>query len=321
MLQTHRGSAAAAPAPAPAPGEMLMGFCRIWRVIGRREFGATSSSPCHWLGAICCSLGRELLAPPPLSFSCSAPLSPAAGPLPESRGLGGAGKPSLRSRERTGAGGRMVGVGTRPGPAPRTRRPDGPRGSLPGNSGEAPGPTTARGSLPPSRSQGRLGGQTWLQSWGREPRRPTGSRLTGGMRDSSPRGAGPGAVAEQWPRSAHQPRRANPRPPRARARACPCVCVRARACVRVCGTARAHGVLPLGAPSRGQSPPGTARRGGGGIPSLCPGGWDVCGMFGGSSGCQVVIGDRLQGKRQEAQARAFTQTQARGLTGTCRTSN
>lgn len=81
MLQTHRVLAAAAPASAPAPGEMLMGFCRLWRVIGRREFGATSSCRCHWLGAICCSLCRELLTPPPLPFS-SASLPPAAGPLP-----------------------------------------------------------------------------------------------------------------------------------------------------------------------------------------------------------------------------------------------
>lgn len=101
MLQTHRGSAAAAPAPAPAPGEMLMCFCRIWRVIGRREFGATSSSRCHWLGAICCSLCRELLAPPsPLflllrsSFPGRWPgarhpaASEALGSFPSSRGRG-----------------------------------------------------------------------------------------------------------------------------------------------------------------------------------------------------------------------------------------
>lgn len=78
MLQTHRGS----PAPAPASGEMLMGFCRLWRVIGQREFGATSSCRYHWLGAICCSLCRELLAPPPLPLSRSASLPPDAGPVP-----------------------------------------------------------------------------------------------------------------------------------------------------------------------------------------------------------------------------------------------
>lgn len=73
---------AAAPPPQRSPlREMLMGFCRRRRVIGRREFGATSSCGSHWLSAICCSLCRELLAPPPIPFS-SGSLPPASGPRP-----------------------------------------------------------------------------------------------------------------------------------------------------------------------------------------------------------------------------------------------
>lgn len=171
MLQTPRGSAAAA--PAPAPGEMLMGSCRIWRLIGRREFGATSSSPCHWLGAICCSLSRELLAPPPLSFSVSARLPPAAGPVP---------------------------------------------------------------GIP----------------------RPRGAREL----------AGPGAGGPHT----HQ----------------------VHVCARVCGPARAHAALPLGAPGRGQAPPGTARREG--ESSLCPRVWDVRArdVWGAPRVARLPLGDRLK---------------------------
>ena len=280
ILQTHRGSAAAAqaPAPAPAPGEMLMCFCRIWRVIGRREFGATSSSRCHWLGAICCSLCRELLAPPPVSFSFSAPLPPAAGPVPG----------TLRARRRSGAfpphAGedpvREWGVATRPGLAPDRRRTPGHRGSFPGNSGEAPGSTTPRSSVLSSRAQRRVGG-------GRDVASELGSRAkgAGGVPRGSPAGAGPGAAAEQWPCPAHQPRRANPslRNPRGLGAGgrhtclhihvcvCVCVCVRARACVRVYLHARR--VFRLGARSAGgshcQAPRWRVGVVGVGIPSLC----------------------------------------------------
>lgn len=112
MLQLHRGSSAAA----PAPGEMLMGVCKLWSVIGRREFGATSSCRCHWLGTICCSPCRELLAPPPIPFSLAS-LPPAAGPL----------SGTLRQRRHSGAfppedGENAVwewGVGTSPGLIPQ----------------------------------------------------------------------------------------------------------------------------------------------------------------------------------------------------------
>lgn len=240
MLQTHRGSAAAAPAPAPAPGEMLMGFCRIWRVIGRREFGATSSSRCHWLGAICCSLSREPLAPPPLSFSFSASLPRAPGPvpgIPRPRRRSGAFPPRAgedRGRE-WGAGGSHP-----PGTAPPTRRPDGPGGSLPGNSGEALGPSTSRGSLPPSRSQRRVGGQTSLRNRGPEPRGPPGSRLApqrargrGPLRNNGP-AALTGALAargSRGPRAGDRHTHAHPR-----------VCARVWTCTRArrCATGRAQ---------------------------------------------------------------------------------
>lgn len=108
MLQTHRVSAAAALASAPAPGEMLIGFCRLWRVIGRREFGATSSCRCHWLGAICCSPCRELLTPPPfllLGFSSTGRWASARHPA-DSGALGSvlSGRERETTRSRNGGG-------------------------------------------------------------------------------------------------------------------------------------------------------------------------------------------------------------------------
>lgn len=158
MLQTHRGSAAAA----PAPGEMLMGFCRRWRVIGQREFGATSSCRCHWLGAICCSLCRELLAPPPIPFF-SAPLPPAARPpSPAPRRLGGAEELSLRKTERAPSGnGGWVPAQAWP---PSTSRRDGHWGSFTENRREAMGVTPTHSSVPLSLPfpRGAWGEETWL---------------------------------------------------------------------------------------------------------------------------------------------------------------
>lgn len=159
MLQLHRGSAAAA----PALGEMLMGFCKLWSVIGRREFGATSSCRCHWLGAICCSPCRELLAPPPIPFSL-APLPPAAGPLsgtPRPRRHSGAFSPEAGEDAVREWGG---------GYQPRT---DPPALSDWMDTGEVSQETVERprgrpvGTTPscfPSRSQRRVRGKTWLRT-------------------------------------------------------------------------------------------------------------------------------------------------------------
>lgn len=125
MLQTHRGLAAAAPASAPAPGEMLMGFCRPWRVIGRREFGATSTAVAigSAQSAVLC---RELPTPPPLS-----PRLPllAAGPPPG----------TLPPRRRSGRGRPSLGMARGCVPAqdwPRAIRKWRALGSFPGKSGE-----------------------------------------------------------------------------------------------------------------------------------------------------------------------------------------
>lgn len=157
MLQTLRGSVSAAPASAPAPGEMLMGFCRLWRVIGRREFGATSSCRCHWLGAICCSLCRELLTPPPLPFSSSASLPPAAGLLP------GVLPPRRRSRassleeEEDSVGGWEVGAS--PGLALGHFAKGWALGKFPGKVWVKPRGRPLRTTpLPPSSSRRRVGG-------------------------------------------------------------------------------------------------------------------------------------------------------------------
>lgn len=206
MLHTHRGLAAAAPASAPAPGEMLMGFCRLWRVIGRREFGATSSCRCHWLGAICCSLCRELLTTPPLPFS-SASLTSAAGPLPGTL-------PPLRRWGRGRGPSRGVARGCVPAQDwPRAIRKWMGTGEVSWERVGKPRGRPLHTTPPqPSRSSRRVGGETCPQTRarGRAPGQapPPSVPSAPGMR-----GRGRGTVrsaAEQWPRPAHQRRSANP---------------------------------------------------------------------------------------------------------------
>lgn len=155
------------------------------------------------------------------------------GLCPASRGLGGAREPSLGSRERTGAGSRgWAPARDRPlSPLPRTPRPDRTRGGLPRSSGAAPGPSSARRSLPPSGSQGRVGGQTWLRAGGPEPKRPAGSRLT------PRRVRARGSLRNNGPAPGPQTRRANPSPRNARVarthiHVCACVDLHARTVCR-----------------------------------------------------------------------------------------
>lgn len=149
MLQTQRGSAAAA----PAPGEMLMGSCRRCSAIGQREFGATSSRRRHWLGAICCSLCRERLAPPPIPFF-SASRPPAARPLARHPAASEALGSFLSGRPRGPRPG--TGVGARPGQASSTWRRDGHWASFTGShGGDRCAQLHPASPLPPS--QGRVG--------------------------------------------------------------------------------------------------------------------------------------------------------------------